>query len=242
MTTQTGASVGAPDIRGMAAGADPRQPVGSAGVDEARVAELCERLRQLAHHAGEGALSAARQRGETLVAEARERAHRESQAQIAGAKARLTRQRERELQAARLEARADIAWCRWKELDAALDAAEQRADLLRDTEPERYLNALRRFLDLARRALPGRALTVHVHPEDLARLQGAGVHSSDESETAQVVDTSVKTGLLVTSADDCVLVDQTIARRRQRLDEVLRLAAADVLFGAHTEVASPSAG
>lgn len=242
MTTQTRSSAWAPDIGSMAAGADPRQPVGSAGVDEARVAELCERLRQFAHHAGEGALGAARQRGETLVAEGRERAYRESEAQIAGAKARLVRQRERELQAARLEARADIAWCRWKELDAVLDAAEQRANSLRDTEPERYLNALRRFLDLAHRALPGRALTVHVHPEDLGRLQGARVDSFDESETAQVADTSVKTGLLVMSADGCVLVDQTIARRRQRLDDVLRLAAGDVLFGAHTEVATSSVG
>ena len=117
---------------------------------DARVAELCERLRQLAHQAGEGALHAARQRAEALVAEARERAQEESRAEIARVKDRLARKRERELQIGRLEARAQMAWGRWKELDVVVDAAERQAESLRDTEPDRYLDALRRFLDTAR--------------------------------------------------------------------------------------------
>jgi len=210
---------------------------GSGG--DARVAELCERLRQLAHQAGEGALRAARQRAEALVVEARERAQAESREQIARVKDRLARKRERELQIARLEARAQIAWGRWRELDVVVDAAERQAESLRDTEPDRYLDALRRFLGAAREALPGRALTVHARADELDRLRRAGVTIFGESELAEIVDPNIKAGLRVTSAGGNVLVDQTIADRRQRLDEQLRLAAAEVLFGAHTEVNGP---
>jgi vacuolar-type H+-ATPase subunit E/Vma4 len=207
--------------------------------DDARVAELCERLRQLAHQAGEGALHTARQRAEALVAEARERAHEKSREQIARVKDRLARKRERELQIGRLEARAQIAWGGWKELDVVVDAAERQAESLRDTEPHRYLDALRRFLGEAREALPGRALTVHARADDLDRLRRAGVKIFGESELAEIVDPDVKAGLRVTSADGNVLVDQTIVGRRQRLDEQLRLAAAEVLFDADAEVNSP---
>lgn len=207
--------------------------------DGARLAELCERLRQLAHQAGEGALRAARQRAEALVVEARERAQEESREQIAQVKDRLARKRERELQIARLEARAQIAWGRWRELDVVVDAAERQAESLRDTEPDRYLDALRRFLGSAREALPGRVLTVHARADDLDRLRRAGVKIFGESELAEIVDPNIKAGLRVTSADGNVLVDQTIAGRRQRLDEQLRLAAAEVLLGAHTEVNGP---
>lgn len=207
--------------------------------DDARVVELCERLRQLAHQAGEGAWHAARQRAEALVVEARERAQEESREQIARVKDRLARKRERELQIARLEARAQIAWGRWRELDAVVDVAERQAESLRDTEADRYLDALRRFLGAAREALPGRALTVHARADDLDRLRRAGGQIFGKSALAEIVDPNIKAGLRVTSADGSVLVNQTIAGRRQRLDEQLRLAAAEVLFGTHAEVNSP---
>jgi vacuolar-type H+-ATPase subunit E/Vma4 len=184
-------------------------------------------------------LHAARQHAEALVVEARERAHEKSREQIARVKDRLARKRERELQIGRLDARAQIAWGGWKELDVVVDAAERQAESLRDTEPDRYLDALRRFLGGAREALPGRALTVHARADDLDRLRRAGVKIFGESELAEIVDPNIKAGLRVTSADGNVLVDQTIVGRRQRLDEQLRLAAAEVLFGADAEVNSP---
>ena len=204
--------------------------------DPARVAELCERLRQLAQQAGENAVNRARQRAETLVAEARERAQEESREQIARVKDRLARKRERELQIGRLEARAQIAWGGWKELDVVVDAAERQAESLRNTAPDRYLEALRRLLDAAREALPGRVLTVHARADDLDRLRRADVRIFSESELAEIVDPNITAGLRVTAADGNVLVDQTIAGRRQRLDEQLRLTAAEVLFGAHAEM------
>jgi len=163
------------------------------------------------------------------------RAHAEAQAEVARVKERLARQRERELQSARLEARAKVAWCRWKELDAVVDAAERRVQSLRDTEPERYVTALRRFLDSARGLLAGRALTVRAHPADLARLQHVGGRARDSSETIQVADAGIQAGLLVTSTDGNVLIDETMASRRKRLDEMLRLLAAEVLFGTSTQ-------
>jgi vacuolar-type H+-ATPase subunit E/Vma4 len=200
--------------------------------DEGRIAELCERLRQLAQQAGENAVNRARQRAETLVSAARERAQDESRDQIVRVKDRLARKRERELQIGRLEARAQIAWGSWKELDVVVDAAERQAESLRDTEPDRYLDALRRFLAAAHEALPGRVLTVHARADDLDRLRRAGVKIFRELELAEIVDPNIKAGLRVTAADGNVLVDQTIADRRRRLDEQLRLAAAEVLFGA----------
>jgi vacuolar-type H+-ATPase subunit E/Vma4 len=212
----------------------------SAGLtDDARVTELCERLRQLAHQAGETALHAARQRAEVLVAEARERAHQKRGEEIARVKDRLARKRERELQIARLEARAQIAWAHWKELDVVIDAAEQRAELLREIEPARYLDALHRFLAAAHKALPDRVLTVHASAPDLDWLRRAVVTVFAESELVEIMDLNIKAGLRITSADGNVLVDQTIVGRRQRLDEQLRSAAAEVLFGAHPDMISP---
>ena len=231
MTVREDSSESAGGIRAPAANAGPTERVEATLVSEASVAELCERLRQLGHRAGENALSAARQHAGALVAEGRERAQAEGQAEIARAQERLARQRERELQAARLEARANIAWCRWRELDAVVDAAERHAESLRDTDPERYLNALRRFLDSARVLLPGRAFTVRAHPVDLARLRGVSAQTPDNAETTQVADTSIQAGLLVTSMDGNVFIDEMMASRRKRLDELLRLAAAEVLFG-----------
>jgi vacuolar-type H+-ATPase subunit E/Vma4 len=231
VTVREGSSESAGGIRAPAATADPREPLDATHADEAGVAELCERLRQLAHRGGEEALSAGRQRAEALVTEARDRAQAEAQAEIARVTERLARQRERELQTARLEARATVAWCRWKELDAVVDAAERHVQSLRDTEPERYLDALRRFVDSARGVLAGRALAVRAHPADLARLPSSSDRARDNSETIQVADARIQAGLFVTSTDGNVLIDETMAGRRKRLDELLRLSAAEVLFG-----------
>lgn len=231
MTVREGSSESAGGSRAPAAKADPREPLERTHADEAGVAELCERLRQLGHRAGDDALRVARRRAEALVTEAGDRAQAEGQAEIARVKERLVRQLERELQAARLEARTNVAWCRWRELDAVVDAAERHAGSLRDAEPERYLNALRRFLDSARGLLPGRVLTVRAHPVDLARLQRVSAQTPDYRETTQVADTSVRAGLFVASTDGNVFIDETMAGRRKRLDELLRLSAAEVLFG-----------
>jgi vacuolar-type H+-ATPase subunit E/Vma4 len=71
------------------------------------------------------------------------------------------------------------------------------------------------------------------------RLQRAGVNLFNDSELAWIVDPHIKAGLRVTSADGNVLVDQTIAGRRQRLDEQLRLASAEMLLDAHAAVNNP---
>ena len=207
--------------------------------NDARVVELCERVRQLAHLAGEGAMDAARQRAEALMVEARERAHEKSREQIAQVRDRLARKRERELQIGRLEARAQIAWGRWKELDLVVDAAQRQAESLRETEPDRYLDSLIRFLSAAREALPGRVPVVHARADDLDRMRRANPKIFGESELAEIADPNIRAGLRVTSADGNVLVDQTTVGRWQRLDEQVRLAADEVLFGAPAEVNGP---
>lgn len=202
--------------------------------EPAHVAALCDRLRQLAREAGEAARRTAHERAGGLIAEARARAETEARAEVDRAEERLARRRACALQDARLEARARMARCQWEELDAVLDAAERKVESLRHIDPRRYLDALCRFTEQTRQALPGRALSVRAHADDVAPLRRqlkAGASDRIVPGGIEIVEGDIPAGLIITSTDERVFADETIAGRRQRLDEALRLDAAETLFG-----------
>ena len=211
----------------------------SANAEPERVAALCDRLRQLGREAGETAQRTTAGRAGALVAEARARAEAEARAEVDRAEERLALVRARALQDARLDARARITRCRWEELDAVLDAAERKVESLRHTDPQRYLDALCRLTEQTRQALPGRALSVRAHGDDVVpfeRQWNAGAADSRVPGDVEIGERDIPAGLVITSTDGHVFADETVAGRRQRLDEALRLDAAETLFG--TEPAS----
>ncbi|MBI3462209.1 MAG: hypothetical protein HY000_03995 [Planctomycetes bacterium] len=197
-----------------------------AGTPAERVAALCERVRQIAQAAGEESLRAKHQQAEAIVAEAREEAEAEAFAEQSTAQARLQKQVDRESQSARLEARASIARCRWSQLEGVLQEAQREVESLRKNDPDRYAAALCRFFQAARQQLGRAPLVVRGSGEDLGLLRDA--HRSGQEVEFVVVD--VAAGIIVATRDGNVFCDQTIARRRQRLDQELRLAAAELLF------------
>jgi vacuolar-type H+-ATPase subunit E/Vma4 len=192
-----------------------------------RVEALCERVRQIALASGEESLDEKRQQAEALVAEARERADAERRAKVAQVQEQLQKQVNQELQNARLAARARIANFRWSELDAVLAEAEREVILMRESDPARYFAALRRFFNDAVGQLDAAELVVRANSEDIPLLRDQ-LHTPDRG--IQFVADDVAAGIVVTTSDGNIAFDQSLARRRRRHDDELRLAAAEILF------------
>ena len=199
---------------------------GGSGTD--RVLQLCERVRKVAEESGQESLRAAQQQADALVEEARSRAETEARSELQRVEEQLGKEISRELQNARLEARARLANFRWSELDAVLQDAEQEIARLRQHLPQRYTAALMRFFQAAYDRLPGHQLLIRANTADLGLLRE---QLRRDGRTVEFVeDNSVGHGIVVTTADTNIVCDQSISRRRQRLDYDLRLSASELLF------------
>lgn len=196
---------------------------------------LCERVRALARKSGQDALQARQQDASKLVAEARRQAEAECQAELLQARKRLDQQKRRELQNVRLETRARLARARWSLLDGVLDEALRSVSEMRAVDPARYVAVLDRFLRDARHLLAVPRVVVQLNPRDLCPLReylkqtsGGGV----EDEAVNLVESAdVDAGLRAGTPEGDTVSDQIFAARRERLNEVLRLVIAEVLFG-----------
>ena len=221
----------APPIAGPTAGtASPSDVERKTGSEDSsdRVEALCERVRQTALASGEASLDEKRQQAEALVAEARARAEAESRTSVIRNQEQLQKQVNQELQNARLAARARIANFRWSELDAVLAEAEREIYLMRTNDPERYFAGLRRFFNDAVEQLDAAQLVVRVNSEDVQLLRDQ-LHMPDRV-IQFVAAGDVAAGIVVTTPDGNIAFDQSLARRRQRHDDELRLAAAEIVF------------
>jgi vacuolar-type H+-ATPase subunit E/Vma4 len=196
------------------------------------VVSLCERVGRFARQSGEELLQARRRDAERMVAGARKQAEAECEAALTRASQRLDRQARRDLQNARLDTRAALARCCWALLDELLDEAMRQAVRLREADPARYASALRRLLAAARHGLAGTRLVVQANSCDLPLLREALEQGGPGLRDAvqELVPAEVEAGLVVVTPDGTALVDQSLARRRERLDSELRLAAAEVVF------------
>ncbi len=201
----------------------------SEGVDSDPITRLCAQVQTLARQTGEDRLQTRRAEAEKLIADARQQVQAECASELAQVRNQLQQQRERALQNARMEARARLAQFRWRELDAILDEAEAQISQLRQTDPARYTAALGRLLHQARQQLGGPELIVRASAENLDLLRGmAESHAGAPRIEWQAGE--VPAGFVATTAQNTVVLDQSLQARRQRLDEQLRLAAAAVLF------------
>lgn len=205
-----------------------RQTTTNGGSGTDRVLQLCERIRKVAEESGQESLRAAQQQADALVEEARSRAEVEARSELQRVEEQLEKEISRELQNARLEARARLAGFRWSELDAVLEEAEQEIARLRQHLPQRYTDAMMRFYQVAYDRLPSHKLLIRANAADLSLL---GEQLLREGRLVEFVeDNSVGHGIVVTTADANIVCEQSISRRRQRLDHDLRLAAAELLF------------
>lgn len=203
--------------------------------DAAPVEALCERVRALARRSGEETLLTRQQESAKVVAESRQRVEAECQAEQLQARKRLDQQVKREIQNARLEARARLARFRWSLLDAILEEAVHTVLQMRDTDSARYRAALVRFFQEARQLLTGSRLVVQVNPQDFPALQlllsqATGSPSSDEAPDL-VEAPDIDAGLRVGTLQGEVVSDQSLALRRERRDQELRLAITAILWG-----------
>jgi vacuolar-type H+-ATPase subunit E/Vma4 len=197
------------------------------------VTALGERIRELARQSGEEVLRAKQQEAGRLVAKARERAEAECRAELAAARKKIDQQIERELQNARLEARARLARFRWALLDDILEEAVRQIGLLREADPASYTAALGRFVEDARRYLAAPRVLVKGNARDLGLLrryleQVPGAAPQDRA--LDFVEADVASGIQVGTPTWDLVADQSIDRRRECLDQELRLAAAEILF------------
>lgn len=203
-------------------------PAAGIGDGSQRVEALCERVRQMARAAGEETLGAKGQQGKKLVEESRQRAESESRARIARVRHQAEMRANQRVQAARLTARADIAGVRWSELTRVLDEAESEVTELRHQDPERYAASIVRLFQLAADQLGSTQLVVRAHSEDLPVLRDRLQQAVGEIEFCP--DEDIAAGVVVTTADGTRACDQSVPRRRQRYEDELRLAAAELLF------------
>jgi vacuolar-type H+-ATPase subunit E/Vma4 len=198
------------------------------------ITALCQRVQAIARQVGEEKLQASRGEVSKLLAEARQQAEAEGQAELARTRKILRKQVQCELQSARLEARAQLARSRWRILDGVLDEAGQQIRRLRQTDPARYAAALHHFLQTAYEQLPGKGIVVQVNAGDIEfleslRQQAGGRHIVDLRPNLR--EAEIAAGIVVISEENNVILDQSVAQRRRRLDHELRMAAAELLFG-----------
>jgi V/A-type H+-transporting ATPase subunit E len=228
------AELEAPMAGPPAGGGSPSDVEGKTGSEDSvdQIEALCQRVRQTALASGEEALDEKRQQAEALVAEAQARAEAERRAKVANVQEQLQKQVNQELQNARLVARARIANFRWSELNAVLAEAEHEICLMRKNDPERYFGSLGRFFNDAVGQLDTAQLIVRANLEDTQGLHGL-VDVPDR--TIEFVADDVVAGIVVTTPDGNITFDQSLARRRQRHDDELRLAAAEILFPTQQE-------
>jgi vacuolar-type H+-ATPase subunit E/Vma4 len=206
-----------------AAGAAP--PVSADAGSSDRVAALCERVRQLAEATAADVLESARRQAAAQIAAATARAEAAFQAKLADARQRLEKQLNRDLQNARLAARGRLDAFRWDTLSGVLEEAQRAVERLRAEDPQRYYAALVRFVRSARDELAGEPIVVQAGVADVQPLRDRLADAAIE-----VVEADITGGVIAGTLDGNVVVDQTIARRRQQLDTTLRLAAREILF------------
>ncbi len=205
-----------------------RQTTTNGGSGTDRVLQLCERIRKVAEESGHESLRAAQQQADALVEEARSKADAEARSELQRVEEKLEKEISCELQNTRLEARARLANFRWSELDVVLQEAEQEIARLRQHRPQRYTDALMRFFQAACDRLPDHQLLIRANAADLSLLREQLQQEGNPVEFVE--DNSVGHGIVVTTADANIVCDQSISRRRGRLDHDLRLAAAELLF------------
>lgn len=185
-------------------------------------AALAERANKLA---GEH-LAGGRQARERILADTQQRLHIEKEREVLIAKERAERAYQQQVQAAELDLRAELDRLRRGLSDAALARLPARLAALTEDEA-RYLPLLLNYLHEAAQAIERDDLVAQFSARDLPRLKKDWERHAREAAPGKHLTLSPEPldcigGVLVSSADRDIRIDNTFEGRMERLDETLQ--------------------
>ncbi len=180
---------------------------------------LVDRANKLA----EEYLAHGRQEHDRLLEDAAQRLHAEEEHATAAAKAQAERTYQQAVQSAELELRAELDRLRLELVNAVLGHLPARLQQLAEDE-QRYLPLLRAWLREGAAAIERDELTVEVNARDLQRLKENWDSIAKESApgkrmTLADAPISCTGGVLITSVDRNIRIDNTFEGRRGRMGE-----------------------
>lgn len=176
-------------------------------------------------------LANGRQEHERLMAEAKQRLHLEEEHETAAARALADRTYQQRVQAAELELRADLDRLRLELVTAVLSRLPGRLEQLAADEP-RYLALLRGWLREGAAAIEQDALIVELNARDLKHLGPSWAALAAEAAPGKRLTLAAEPlacagGVVVSSADGRIRVDNTFESRQERMGELLQNAVAE---------------
>lgn len=193
-------------------------------------AALAERASKLA---GEH-LAGGQQARERILAETQERLRLEKEREVLVAKVKAERAYEQQVQAAELDLRAELDRLRRDLSNAALAKLPASLNALM-ADDARYLPLLRNYLREAAQAIERDDLVAQFNARDLQRLQKDWEQYAREAAPGKQLKLSPDPlncigGVLVSSADRDIRIDNTFEGRMERIEETLQGALAERLM------------
>lgn len=193
---------------------------------------LIDRANKLA----EEYLAKGRQEQGRLLAEAKQRLHLEEEHETAAAKALADRTYQQRVQAAELELGTELDHLRLELVSTVLRHLPARLAQVVEDEPH-YLPLLRAWLQEGAAAIEHDALVAQFNARDRARVAGNWAVIAAEAAPGRRLTLAAEPldcagGVLVTSADGRIRVDNTFEGRQERMDEQLQNAIAEHLTSA----------
>lgn len=178
-----------------------------------------------AHKLAEEYLEDARTVERQILDDSTQQLRSDEERQVLAAKARAERLYQQRMQAAELELRGEFERTAWSLIVAVVAALPGRLIALAQDEA-RYLPMLGRWLREGAQAIEDERLIVRANGRDLTLLRREWPHLSDHAagKTVQLSADPIDSlgGVLVSSADDRIRVDNTFEARLERLDEQIR--------------------
>ena len=199
-----------------------------------QIAGLESALSQRAKKLADEYLANGRQIREQILAEARQRLRLEEEREVLAAKAQADRAYQQQVQAAELQLRSELDRLRMELVDAVFDRLPERlAELAADER--RYLPLLRDWLREGTQAIERDELVVQVNQRDWQHLHSGWEKYAKEAAPGKhlvLSDESIDCigGVLVSSSEHHIRLDNTFEGRRDRLEEALQNVVAEQLL------------
>lgn len=202
--------------------------------DVDQIAGLEAALSQRAKKLADEYLASGGQIREQILADARQRLHLEEEREVLAAKAQAERTYQQQVQAAELQLRSELDRLRMELVDSVLELLPARlAELAADDQ--RYLPLLRAWLREGAQAIERDELVVQVNQRDWQRLYNYWEKYAKEAAPGKHMVLSDEHidcigGVIVSSSDSHIRLDNTFEGRRERLGEALQNAVAEQLL------------
>jgi V/A-type H+/Na+-transporting ATPase subunit E len=202
--------------------------------DEDQIAGLEAALSQRAKKLADEYLASGGQIREQILADARQRLHLEEEREVLAAKAQAERTYQQLVQAAELQLRSELDRLRMELVNTVLGLLPTRLTELA-TDEQRYLPLLRAWLREGAQAIERDELVVQVNQRDWQRLHADWEKYAKEAAPGKHLVLSDERldctgGVLISSSDTHIRLDNTFEGRKERLGDALQNAVAEQLL------------